>query len=132
MLKTVKNCVVHWPAALQMLDYDSLEKFGGHPTVPHAVGVNDNDWAFAADTQAWSFSAFHSMRAKEKAFSVQEIGEKRIELAPSRVRRAKAAGTHKNVPGISLHSGLRTTGHCCKISDTQIPLADTDSPADYP
>jgi hypothetical protein len=86
MLKPMKNSVLHWLPALQMLDYDSVEEFGGHPTVPHAVGVNDNDWAFAANTQAWSFSSFHSMRAKEKAFSVEEIGEKRIELAPSRVR----------------------------------------------
>jgi hypothetical protein len=131
-LKPMKNGVLHWLPAVQMLDYDPLEQFRGHPTVPHAIGVNDNDRAFTANTQAWSFSAFHSMRTKEEAFSIQKIGEKRIELASARIRRAKAARTYKDMPGIGLHSGLRTTGHRCKISDTQIPLADTDSPADYP
>jgi hypothetical protein len=72
-LKAMKNRVVYWPAALQMLDYDSLEQFRGHPGVPHAVGVNDHDRALAANTEAWSFSAFHSTRAKEKAFSIQKI-----------------------------------------------------------
>jgi hypothetical protein len=132
ILKTVKDCVVHWPAALQMLDYDSLEQFRSHSGVPHAIGVNDNDRTVAAHTETRSFSAFHSMRTKQKTFSIQKLSENGIELAPARVRRAKAARAYKDMPRVGLHPRLRTINHERKISDTQIPLAHTDSAADYP
>lgn len=58
-----------------MLDYNSLEQLRSHARIPDAIGVNDQDWAVAANTKARSFAAFHSIRPKEKAFSIQEIGE---------------------------------------------------------
>jgi hypothetical protein len=72
-LKAMKNGFVYWLATLQMLDYDSLEQFRSHARVPHAVGVNDHDRALAANTEAWSLSAFHPTRTKKKAFPIQKI-----------------------------------------------------------
>jgi hypothetical protein len=58
-----------------VLDHNSLEQFRSHPTVPHTVGVNDNDRAFATHSEARSFSAFHATGTKKKALTIEKIRE---------------------------------------------------------
>jgi hypothetical protein len=72
-------------STLQVLDYDSLQQSRRHSVVPHTVGIDDDDRTIAANTEAGRLSALHTMRAEEKVFTMQKLGQQGVELTPTRV-----------------------------------------------
>jgi hypothetical protein len=116
-----------------MFDDDPLEQRGGDTVVPDTVGVHDHDRSVAADTQARRLSAFHSVRPKEKIFTLKKLREQGIKLAAARIRRTKTARAHENVSGVRLHLRLRAIGHLHKISAApELPLVSGHRWVNYP
>ena len=74
----MKHSLFDRPAALEMLDHDSLQQFRGDGLVPHAFWIHDDDRAFGADAEAWRFAALHARGAEEQSFPLEQTGQLRI------------------------------------------------------
>lgn len=99
----MKHCIFHDPAALEMLDDDSLEQLRRDSAIPNAFGINDNDWSALAHTEAWSLAPLHTSRTKEQSFALQQRCKKRIQRATAALGRAVASGADDDVPRVRFH-----------------------------
>src|ERR1700694_4403216 len=114
-LESVKNRLFDRLPMLEVLDHDSLQQRGSNLGVPGSFWIDDNNRPVAADAEAGRFTALDALRAEEQILALQKAGEQRIDLAPTAVRRAKAARTHEHVTRVGLHLRLHRVTHGPKI-----------------
>jgi hypothetical protein len=57
-----------------MLHDDSLQQLWSDASVPHAVGIHDDNRAARADTQTRGLASLDSLRTEEKTFALEERG----------------------------------------------------------
>src|SRR3954467_9851711 len=112
----MKYVIVYRLPMLQVLDHDALEERRRDAGVPHALRINDDDWPVAADAETRRFAAFHSLRAEQQIFPLQELRQQRIDLSPTASRGAKVARAHQHVTRVGLHLWTRCLAHSAKIA----------------
>src|SRR5213595_3364351 len=95
-----------------MFGDDALEQRGRHSAIPDALRIHNHDRPAGADAEAGRLTALDAAGAKQETLALQQFGEHRIELAPTAIRGAIAAGAHDDVAAIRFHRRL----HCGRIA----------------
>jgi len=111
----MKYVLIYRLALLEMLDHDSLEQLRGHPRIPDALRIHDDDRPVAADAEARCLAALHSLRSEEEILALQELREQRIDLPSAAARRAEVAGAYEYVARIRFHRRGPSLTHSAKI-----------------
>jgi hypothetical protein len=81
----MKNRLFNRLSTLEVFDNDSLEKRRRYLRIPDSFRVHDDDWPVAAHAEARSLASLYALWSEEQVFSLEELGEHRIELAAAPV-----------------------------------------------
>ncbi len=63
-LEPVKGGILDDFSVLEVLDHDPLEKLWGNRGIPHAIRIDDHDWAARANAETWRFATLYTLRAE--------------------------------------------------------------------
>jgi hypothetical protein len=74
----MEHSIVDYPADLQMLHDDALQKIGRHSGVPNTLGIHDDDRSVRAHAEARRLPTLYTVRSKEKTFPLEQLGERRV------------------------------------------------------
>lgn len=111
----MKDRLINGFSVFEVLYDDSLQQRGCHFRVPDALGIYHNDRSVAAHAQARGLTALYTLRAKEQILALEQVGQKRVELASATVGRAEIPCTHEHVMRVRLHFRLLSVTHSEKI-----------------
>src|SRR5258705_2070510 len=115
---------------LEVLDHDALQQRRRHFGIPDTLRIDDDDRTIAADAEARCLAALDALWTKEQILALQQVGKERVDLAPTTVGRAEAAGAHEYVARVGLHLRPSFVTHQEKI---HVPMrAHTCTAVDSP
>jgi hypothetical protein len=84
--ESIEDGFLHDPTVAEVLDDDALEELGSDASVPHTVGIDDNDRTAGAYSQARRLAALHTTWAKQQSLTLEKRGKARIQLATAAIR----------------------------------------------
>lgn len=71
MRHRMKNRLRYHSTLLEVLHYNPLEELWGHLRIPHAFGIDHQNWSAGAYAETGRFAAFYTGRAEEKPLPVE-------------------------------------------------------------
>lgn len=74
----MKYCLLNRTISLEVLHNDPLEQFWRHRFVPDAIGINDYNRTFSADTEARCFAALHARGTEQQVFAFEQARQLRV------------------------------------------------------
>jgi hypothetical protein len=82
----MEDSSVDYPAVLQMLHDDTLQKIGRYSGVPNTLGIHDDDRSVCAHAEARRLPTLYSVWPKEKTFPLEQLGKRRVQSAAASLR----------------------------------------------